>query len=286
MKLQTLIEFMETICPTTLAEDWDNVGLLLGSRDQKAEKIMTCLTVTGDVVDEAIALGIDCVISHHPFPFRPEKKWTTDTTAGTLLLKLAAAKIAVYSPHTAHDSAFFGINRQLAAGLELRDVASLYEGKLQATKEMLAGLDDADAKYIANDLKGAGAILGTGRVGRLPKPKKFSELVAQVKDMLQLEHVLAVGADDKVIKTVAIGCGAADDFIAEAAKKGADAILTGEARFHVCEEARAQGIAVILASHFATERFSAFILAQRIARQFPELVVQTSAKETDPIRFA
>lgn len=285
MKLQALIDFMETICPPALAEEWDNVGLLLGSRSAKVEKVLTCLTVDRAVVDEAIAVGADCVVSHHPFPFHSGKKWTTDTTEGTLLLKLAGAHIAVYSPHTAHDSALFGINRQLAEGLGLVDVKPLYEGKLKATRAMLDGLDEADAQFLEDDLNGDGATLGTGRIGRFEQPRTLAELVAQVKDMLQIDRALVVGSDEKPVSTVAIGCGAADEFIDEAARKGADAILMGEARFHACEEARARNIGVVLAGHYATERFSSAILAERIARKFPELTVKPSVKESDPIRI-
>ncbi len=285
MKLQALIDFMETICPPSLAEEWDNVGLLLGSRSAKIEKVLTCLTIDRAVVDEAIATGADCIVSHHPFPFHSGKKWTTDTTDGTLLLKLAGAHIATYSPHTAHDSAFFGINRQLAEGLGLVDVKPLYEGKLKATRAMLDGLDEIDAQFLEDDLKGEGATLGTGRIGRFEKPKSFAAFVAQVKDMLQIDRLLVVGSDAKTVSTVAIGCGAADEFAGEAATKGADAILMGEARFHTCVEARARNLGVVLAGHYATERFSAAILAERIARKFPELIVSPSVKESDPIRI-
>ncbi len=148
MQLQTLINFLEKIFPLELAEDWDNVGLTLGDRRQKVKKVLTCLTVDAAVADEAIELDADCIVSHHPFPFRAEKKWTSDDTAGELLLKLARAGIAVYSPHTAHDSAFFGVNRQLAEGLELVDVKPLYPGKLVATREMLDGLDPIVRKLV------------------------------------------------------------------------------------------------------------------------------------------
>lgn len=285
MKLQNIIDFMEKICPPTLAEDWDNVGLLLGSRQKKVDKILTCLTIDKAVVDEAIAEGVDCIVSHHPFPFHSAKKWTTDTTDGTLLLKLVGAQISVYSPHTAHDSAFFGVNRQLAEGLCLVDVKPLYEGKLPATREMLAGLDAEEEEYLAGTIKAGEAQLGTGRIGRLSEPKKFSEFIAQIKDMLQIEGALAVGPDDRLIKTVAIGCGAADDLIGEAARRGADAILLGEARFHACLEARAQNICAVLAGHYSTERFSMVILAERLKKEFPSLTVKASAKESDPIRI-
>ncbi|MBQ9874066.1 MAG: Nif3-like dinuclear metal center hexameric protein [Thermoguttaceae bacterium] len=293
MQLQSLIEYLEQICPLELAEDWDNVGLLLGDRQKPIKKVLACLTIDRAVAEEAVELGVDCVVSHHPFPFKSAKRWTTDTTDGELLLKLAGSKIAVYSPHTAHDSALFGVNRQLAEGLGLRDVRSLYPGKLPATKEALDGLDPSDVQNVAKELEKRGKksdesapLIGTGRIGALPKPKKFSELVEQIKDMLQIESLQIVGDADKQVKTVAIGCGASDDFIAQAAKEKADVMLLGEARFHACLEARSKNLALVLAGHYATERFSMCILADRIGRKFPELIVQASGKESDPIRVA
>lgn len=291
MKLQTLVEFLEKIFPLELAESWDNVGLLLGDRRREIKRVLACLTIDRAVVDEAVAAGVDCVVSHHPFPFRAAKRWTFDTTDGEILSKLLGAQIAVYSPHTAHDSALFGINRQLAAGLGLRDVRPLIPGTLAATQDALDGLAPSVAEEVAHDFASGDAktasapLLGTGRIGRFEKSRSFAQLIEQVKDMLQISTLAAVGDDQKPIRNVAIGCGAADDFIGNAADAGADALLLGEARFHACLEARARGLGLILAGHYATERFAACILADRIARKFPELSVKASAKESDPIRL-
>lgn len=291
MKLQTLVEFLEKIFPLELAESWDNVGLLLGDRRREIKRVLACLTIDRAVVDEAVATGVDCVVSHHPFPFRAAKRWTFDTTDGEILSKLLGAQIAVYSPHTAHDSALFGINRQLAAGLGLRDVRPLIPGTLAATQDALDGLAPSVAEEVAHDFASGDAktasapLLGTGRIGRFEKSRSFAQLIEQVKDMLQISTLAAVGDDQKPIRNVAIGCGAADDFIGNAADAGADALLLGEARFHACLEARARGLGLILAGHYATERFAACILADRIARKFPELSVKASAKESDPIRL-
>lgn len=291
MKLQTLVEFLEKIFPLELAESWDNVGLLLGDRRREIKRVLACLTIDRAVVDEAVATGVDCVVSHHPFPFRAAKRWTFDTTDGEILSKLLGAQIAVYSPHTAHDSALFGVNRQLAAGLGLRDVRPLIPGTLAATQDALDGLAPSVAEEVAHDFASGDAktasapLLGTGRIGRFEKSRSFAQLIEQVKDMLQISTLAAVGDDQKPIRNVAIGCGAADDFIGNAADAGADALLLGEARFHACLEARARGLGLILAGHYATERFAACILADRIARKFPELSVKASAKESDPIRL-
>ena len=291
MKLQTLVEFLEKIFPLELAESWDNVGLLVGDRRREIKRVLTCLTIDRAVVDEAVATGVDCVVSHQPFPVRAAKRWTFDTTDGEILSKLMGAQIAVYSPHTAHDSAFFGINRQLAAGLGLLDVRPLIPGTIPASRDALDGLEPSVADEVAQDFPtkgaktdGAAPLLGSGRIGRFEKPTTFAALIEQVKDMLQIPALLAVGDDKKTIRNVAIGCGAADDFVGNADDAGADALLLGEARFHACLEARARGIGLILAGHYATERFAACILADRIARKFPELAVRASDKESDPIR--
>ena len=283
MFVSDLMEFMGIICPLELAEDWDNVGLLLGDRNKQVKRVMTCLTITRETVAEAVRQKADCIVSHHPFPFHPEKKWTTDTSGGRILLTLLADGITVYSPHTGHDSALFGINRQLAEMLELVDIIPLYPGTVRATPEMLAGLDETTRNDLDDDLE---TELGSGRTGRLAQPLPLIELVHQVKELLAVPRLQWVGTEEQQIQTVAIGCGAADEFIGQAVRQNADLLLVGEARFHSYLEARANGLALILPGHFATERFAMKTLAKRIKNRFPELDVWCASSETDPVQFA
>jgi len=76
--------------------------------------LMTCLTITPASAAEAVAGRADLIVSHHPLPFRPLSRLTSETSEGRLLLELIGAKIAVFSPHTAFDSAQDGINQRLA----------------------------------------------------------------------------------------------------------------------------------------------------------------------------
>ncbi|MBL6724481.1 MAG: Nif3-like dinuclear metal center hexameric protein, partial [Rubripirellula sp.] len=112
MQLDTVCGFLSQIAPLKLAESWDNVGLLIGDRKSDIQKIMTCLTVTPDVVTEAIEQKVDLVVAHHPLPFQPLKRITSDNLSGKLILDLIANRIAVYSAHTAYDSSINGINQQ------------------------------------------------------------------------------------------------------------------------------------------------------------------------------
>ena len=117
-----LCQFLDTLAPPRLAAEWDNVGLLVGDRLAPAERVMTCLTVTPAVAAEAIRQRVELLVTHHPLPFRPLKRLTTDEPTGRLLLDLIRAGVAVHSPHTAFDSAAAGINQQLAAALGLSDI--------------------------------------------------------------------------------------------------------------------------------------------------------------------
>jgi putative NIF3 family GTP cyclohydrolase 1 type 2 len=105
---------LESFAPPALAEDWDNVGLLVGSPDWPAKRILTCLTITPTTVAEAIKQRAELIVAHHPLPFHSLKTITTATTTGQLLLQLIEARIGVYSPHTAFDSAQTGNKQHLA----------------------------------------------------------------------------------------------------------------------------------------------------------------------------
>lgn len=119
------VAFLERFAPLDLAEEWDNVGLLLGERSRPVTRVLTCLTLTPEVGAEAVAENVSLIVSHHPILYRPVKRITADDPQGKMLVELLAARIAVYSPHTAYDSAAAGINQQLAERLGLTEVTPL-----------------------------------------------------------------------------------------------------------------------------------------------------------------
>jgi dinuclear metal center YbgI/SA1388 family protein len=259
--LQTVCEYLDQFAPPLLAEDWDNVGFLVGDPQRSVRRIMTCLTVTPASADEAVAEGADLIVTHHPMPFRPLKRLTTDRTPGRLLLGLIRADVAIFSPHTAFDSAATGINQQLAEGLGLIDVAPLIPKTDQTP------------------------VLGAGRFGTLQQPAALPELAARLKGFLGLSGLHLVGDASQTRCRVAVACGAAGEFLEPARQAGCDTLVTGETNFHTCLEAEAQGIALLLPGHFASERFALETLATTLAAQFPTLTVWASRQEKDPLRW-
>ena len=110
--VQDVCTVLKEFAPLSMAEEWDNVGLLLGDSSQAVRRAITCLTLTCDVADEAVATGAQLVVTHHPVMFKPVKQITMASSEGRLLLTLIKHGIAVYSPHTAWDNSVTGINQQ------------------------------------------------------------------------------------------------------------------------------------------------------------------------------
>jgi dinuclear metal center YbgI/SA1388 family protein len=254
-----ICNFLDTFAPPALAAEWDNVGLLIGDRSQKVERAMTCLTITPAVAAEAITERADLIVTHHPLPFKPLKRLTTDTPAGRILLDLIRGGVAVHSPHTAFDSAARGINQQLAEGLGLKNIQPL------------------------EPAEGLSAGLGSGRCGTFAAPQSLGQLAARVKQFLRTGGLHAVGDLDKPIQVVAVACGSAGEFLDVAIRSGCEVLVTGETRLHTCYEAEARGTALLLAGHYASERFGVERLAEILASEFKALHVWASRDESDPL---
>ncbi len=124
---------------------------------------------------------------------------------------------------------------------------------------------------------------GAGRVGRLPQAMTLRELSERVARTLASDGLQTVGDPHRPVASLAIVCGAGDDFLGDAVRAGAEALLTGEARFHRALEAEALGIGLIVAGHHATERPGVEDLARRIGDAFAHLTVWPSRREADPL---
>ncbi len=126
-------------------------------------------------------------------------------------------------------------------------------------------------------------LVGVARIGELIEPRRLAELAQFVGQALGRVAVAMVGHPQRTVQRVAVACGAGDEFLKDAARAGADVLLTGEARFHRALEAEALGIGLLTAGHYPTERLGIEELAERIAQSFPSLTVWPSHSERDPL---
>ena len=148
-KVKDVIEVMEEFAPKTLKEDFDNVGLMVGDKQKKVEKILLALDCTLNVIEEAKEKKVDLIITHHPLIFRKPNSITTDTLIGKKIIELIKNDISLYSSHTNLDSAEKGLNETIVNILG-------YE-----SKELLEV-----NKRARNDNEGLGRLYSIGRFNK------------------------------------------------------------------------------------------------------------------------
>lgn len=173
MTMPTVADFvshLDAFAPPHTAAEWDNVGLLVGDSGDMVERVMTCLTLTDDVAEEAIAERVQLIVSHHPLPFRGVKKLTSHTPEGRILLPLLRAGVAVHSPHTAFDNCPGGINDGLCGRLGLTNVTSLRTKPVSGTFKLTVFVPESDLAKVSDAVFAAGA----GRIGINDRYKECS----------------------------------------------------------------------------------------------------------------
>jgi len=268
IQLDRLLDVLQELAPLELAEEWDNVGLLIcPSRKKTTRKILLAIDLTEPVLEEALKAGADTIVAYHPPIFDPLSELTPTKARERVILRLVESRIAVYSPHTALDAVVGGVNDWLAQGLGEGDSRPI-------------------VPFVAPGLETAEVATGQGRLVRLRKPVKLSTLVRRIKSHLGLKklRMARVGRGNPVISTVGLCAGAGGSVLGGVE---ADVYLTGEMRHHDVLDANALGATVILCEHTNTERGYLRILRSRLARSLGRGVeVRVARTDREPLDFA
>jgi dinuclear metal center YbgI/SA1388 family protein len=139
--------------------------------------------------------------------------------------------------------------------------------------------------YDVYPLRPVASSVGEGRIGRLPQQVTLAALSQRIKVLLHCGPIQTIGDPARTVERLAVVCGAGGEFLQDAVRAQADVLLTGEARFHDFLAAQAQGLALLLPGHHATERCGVEELALRLQQQWPELQVWASRQEHDPVNW-
>ncbi len=229
MKCSELIKKLEELSPPMYALEWDNSGLLVGGKKQEVQKVLLSVDVTDEVIEEAISLGVDMIIAHHPLIFRKINRVVAEDITGRRILKLVQHSIACYCMHTNFDIMGMADEAADMLGLSSTEVLDVtYEDEL--SKE------------------------GIGRYGYMKNNCTLLELGERVKEVFALEHVTLYGDLNAPMVKVAISTGSGSDMVPNAVKSGCDAIITGDIGYHCALDAIADGLCIIDAGHFGLEK--------------------------------
>ena len=256
-----ILSYLETLAPRSMKMDWDNVGLLCGSRKTEVSKVLVALDPFEGVCQEAAAWGADLIVTHHPLIFQALKSITDETSIGRSIQLLCREGISAINAHTNLDCAPGGVNDRLASALGLEEI--------QVIDPM--GVDENGQEW---------GLLRKGAV----QEQALSDFLPTVKTALGCEGLRYVDGG-KPVRTVAVGGGACASELMDAYHAGCDTFVTSDVKYNQFWDAKDLGMNLIDAGHFYTENPITACLAEKIAAKFPEVTVKISETHRDCMKF-
>ena len=252
MRACELVAPIEEFAPLALQESWDNCGFSVGDPQREVRKALVALDCTEEVLDEAIELGCDVIITHHPLIFKGMKSITPANMAGRIVTRAIKNDIAIYAAHTNMDKAANGVSGLMASKLDLENVELL-------TDEAL------------------------GLVGNLKKPVGWETFAGMVKEKFGVAHLRCSKPLEEKISRVAVCGGSGRSFIADAMAKGSQVYITGDITYHefYCE----RGFMVMDIGHYLSEYDVVALFADILCKKFPNFAVCISRRNNNPIYY-
>lgn len=264
LKVKDIKSLMERMAPLNLKEDYDNVGLMVGSLENQVSNILIALDCTMEVIEEAKDKACNFILTHHPLLFVKPEVITDETLLGRKILQLVKNDISVYSAHTNLDSVKGGLNDIITELLGFKNYSVIEVNNINC-----------------NSLEE-----GIGRLVTLDSPSTLLEICDIVKAKLKLKALRYVGEDAKIISKIVIINGSGEDFYKAAFKLGADLIITGDTKYHNTSDFRESGMSIIDAGHFETEWPAMKIFANKFKNELLNLGFSNSviiSEKSEPV---
>ena len=262
-----LVRIAAELWPLSGAEAWDSIGLVAGDLQAAVTAVHLTVDAVPDTADEAIAVGADVLLAHHPLLLRGVTSVAEDRFKGAVLSRLIRGGCALYTAHTNADVVASGTSAVLAGLLGLADTVPISEA--------------------------ANGLGGVGRVGTLAEPTTLGRLARRLAEFLPptASGVRVSGDYDAEISRVAVCAGAGDSYLDDAEVQASDVFITSDLRHHPAsafrETARLSGgPALIDVSHWASEWLWLDSAAAELRTSLPGVTVTVSELRTDPWDFA
>ena len=256
-------QFLDTIAPFRLQEDYDNAGLIVGDEGQVVEGILVSLDCTEAIIEEAIDRGCNLVVCHHPIVFRGMKRFNGASYVERTVMKAIRHGIGILAIHTNLDSVHqHGVNEKISSKLGLSN------GTILAPKP---------GEHF-------GFPVGAGWIGSLPKPMSPTDFFEYLKESMELHTFKHTTICRETVSRVAL-CGGSGFFLTRSAiAAGADVYITSDIKYHEFFDAEDR-IILIDIGHFESERFTIDVLYDLISNKFTNFAVQYTHVCTNPVKF-
>ena len=260
--INDVVEYLDKTFHLEYQEDYDNAGFLLGEGAAEYRGSLVALDLTPAVIDEAMALGLNLIVTHHPFIFTGVKQLTDRTETGRMVRALILHGIAVYAAHTNLDNLPWGVNGILSEKLKLEN-----------------------CKILRECTGGQNISIGAGMVGELPRSIEADLFLQKVKSITGQPTIRASKHDSKrKVKRVALCGGSGNFLIDDAIAAKADVFLTADLKYHDFQ--RGEGRIIIAdGGHYETEQFVKEIIYRAILEKFRTFACRISEKQEGLVQY-
>ncbi|HBJ76845.1 MAG TPA: Nif3-like dinuclear metal center hexameric protein [Porphyromonadaceae bacterium] len=261
IKVRDITSLLEEIAPLHYQEHYDNSGLQVGDWEEEVRGCLVCLDVTEEIIDEAVALGCNMILSHHPIIFFGLKHLLGKTHSERVVEKAIRNNIILYASHTNLDKSPKGVNYNL--------------GKIFGLKDM----------HTLSPETSLGENVGLGVIGELEEEIPIIEFLLSVKEKLCLQVLKHSKCSyEKRVKRVALCGGSGSELYKVAMALKADVYLTGEIKYPIYYEATENMIFVDI-EHFESEYTICSLFVEIIKKKFPNFVVRIAQASKNPIKY-
>ncbi|MEP6647090.1 MAG: Nif3-like dinuclear metal center hexameric protein [Saprospiraceae bacterium] len=257
-----LFEYLETIAPLHFQEKYDNSGLLIGSSAEEVKGVLICLDCTEEILDEALRLKCNVVISHHPAIFYGLKSITGSNLTERIVMKAIKEDLILYAIHTNLDNVLVnGVNERIAQQLGLTIEGILRPGP-----------------------GATGAETGAGITGHFAHSMNETEFLQLLKDKMKTGVIRHSRLTGKRIERVAI-CGGSGSFLLDDAKRAnVQAFVTGDYKYHGFFDAD-NNIIICDIGHYESEQYTVNVLQELISRKFRTFAAHCTQLNTNPVHY-
>ncbi|MBK7807412.1 MAG: Nif3-like dinuclear metal center hexameric protein [Saprospiraceae bacterium] len=264
MKISDLIQYLHTVAPAHLQEDYDNAGLIVGNPFTEIKGVLICLDALESIVDEAVSLGCNLIVAHHPIIFRGLKQLNGKNYIERTVIKAIKNDIAIFAIHTNLDNVYYsGVNGKIAEKLKLSETTIL--------------LPKPGLTYLNTPV-------GAGMIGNLNTEMLTDEFLRFLKLQMDLQIIKVTDLCKTSIQRVAV-CGGSGGFLLNAAKKqGADIFITSDYKYHEYFDADKE-IIIADIGHFDSEKYTIDLLYDLIINKFSTFAAHCTKIITNPIKY-
>ncbi len=259
MKIQDFIDTIEKWSPPSQAEDFDNVGLLVGDSSVDLKGVIISLDTTEEVLNEAIAKNCNLIISFHPIIFKGLKKITANSYVEKIVIKSILNKISIYSIHTSLDNHEKGVNYKISEKI---------------------GLEKSQILIPKKENK----LLGMGRIGELKTPMEENKFLEFIKNRMKSGFLRHSKLLNKKIRKVAVLGGSGSFAIQDAIEQHAEVFLTADLKYHNFFEANDE-IVLIDIGHYESEQFTKNLIHDYLRKKFPNFAIVLANTNTNPVKY-